>query len=90
MRLYGVRKLSELDGQFFVHVRCVTCGRRACFWAQDLQARLPMKVRMDADLDTVKERFTCRGCKGRNPTVWSMSTPMDEDQEFDDMIEFAE
>jgi hypothetical protein len=43
-----------------------------------------------ADLDTVKERFTCRGCKGRNPTVWSMSTPMDEDQEFDDMIEFAE
>jgi hypothetical protein len=90
MRLYGVRKLSELDGQFFVHARCVKCGRRSCFWAKDLQARLPMRLRLNADLDAVKELFTCKECKARKPTVWAMSTPMDDDDsEYDFLIDFT-
>jgi len=90
MRLYGVRKLSEIDGQFYVHVRCQTCGRRGCFWAKDLQARLPAHLRLEANLDTVKQRFVCSepGCKARHPTVWAMSTPMDETEQFDELIAF--
>jgi hypothetical protein len=92
MRLYGVRRLSELDGQFFVHVRCQKCGRRACFRARDLEGRLPMALRLNADLDTVKARFVCANqeCKGRNPTVWSMSEPMEDDErdDYHDLIDF--
>jgi len=90
MRLYGVRKLGELDGQFYVHTRCNGCQRRACFWAKDLQARLPMRLRMDADLDMLKERFKCSACGARNPSVWSMSDPMDDgDEEYDFLIDFV-
>lgn len=89
MRLYGVRKLGELDGQFYVHTRCGSCQRRACFLAKDLQAKLPMHQRLEADLDTVKERFKCSACGARKPSVWSMSEPMDEEEPFDDLIDFG-
>jgi hypothetical protein len=50
-----------------------------------------MRVRLDADLDTVEERFACRECGARSPWVWSTSTPMDEEesQDFDDLLDFA-
>jgi len=90
MRLYGVRKLSEMDGQFWVHVRCSSCGRRACFLARDLEARLPMRLRLDADLDLLKERMRCEGCQARHPSVWSMTGPMeDDDGNYDFLIDFA-
>jgi len=62
-----------------------------------------MQVRLDADLDTMKERFTCRGCGAKKPSVWSMSTPMaqddgegrqvaaprDQNEDFDFLIDFS-
>lgn len=77
MRLYGVRKLSERGGQFWVHTRCYGCGRRACFLASEIEKRLPLHKRLDADIDTLKERFKCSGCGARNPAVWSMADPME-------------
>lgn len=86
MRLYGVRRLSEMNGRFYVHVRCQGCQRRTCFLASDLEALLPMRLRIDADLDTIKERLTCKECKSRQAWVWSDSDPMDEEEHFDDLL----
>lgn len=76
MRLYGVRKLAELEGRFYVHVRCRACGHGTSFLAADLERKVPLHQRLDADLDTVKERFVCR-CGARSPWVWSMTDPME-------------
>jgi DNA-directed RNA polymerase subunit RPC12/RpoP len=86
MRLYGVRKLSELDGQFWVHVRCPSCAHRSCFLARDLEVRLPMRLRLNADLDTLKDRMKCAECGARHPSVWSMSDPMDQEEQFDELV----
>jgi len=48
-----------------------------------------MRLRMDADLDTLKERFKCSACGARNPSVWSMSEAIDEEDRFDELIDFA-
>ena len=90
MRLYGVRKLSELDGKFWVHVRCPACGHRTCFLARDLEARLPLALRLNADLDLLKERMRWADCGARHPSVWSMAGPMeDDDRDYDFPIDFA-
>lgn len=89
MRLYGVRKLSEMGGRFYVHVRCRSCQRRICFLASELEKRLPVHKRLDADLDMIKERLSCSDCKARNPWVWSDSDPMEsEDLDYDFLIDF--
>jgi len=84
MRLYGVKRMGELGGRFWVHVRCRGCQRRACIYASSLAA----KMGPAADLDDVKERLRCTTCGARRPWVWSMAEPM-EDEEFDELIDFV-
>lgn len=90
MRLYGTRQLSEHGGKFWVHARCNSCARKRCFLASDLERRLPMHLRVGADLDTLKERMKCAGCGARRPTLWAMSEAMDDDAaDFDFLIDFG-
>lgn len=72
----GVKKLYERDGQFYVHVRCRSCMHGVSFLAADLERRVPLHKRLDADLDMVKGRFVCR-CGARDPWVWAMAEPME-------------
>ena len=82
MRLYGVRRLGEMGGAFYVHIRCRSCQRRTCFKASDLAIRLGPTT----DLDVVKEKLKCTDCSARNPWVWSASEPMEEEDQYDDLV----
>jgi hypothetical protein len=82
MRLYGVRKLSEMDGTFYVHIRCRACGRRSAFLAKVLAAKLGA----NADLDLVKEKLKCMDCDSRSAWVWSDSDALNDEDQFDDLL----
>lgn len=61
--------LSELTGYAgTVRVKCRKCGREARFSAGEL-ARWFRVTRVRDDWKTIRSKFVCQGCGGRNPEV---------------------